>query len=139
MLESLHLAVFRRDERAARARFLQRLARAGHLDLLEAVGDDDGDTFAFEVVHGESSCGEERARSGHSTVVGRCQLPVARYEEHSLATGNWQPSLHQPRDGPKLIRPGLDQHLEQRHLGRAELRSLGNHAAQRDVLIRRTA
>src|SRR5436305_6595430 len=49
MLESLHLAIFRRDEHRLRARVVERLARTGHLDLLEAIGDDRSEEHTSEL------------------------------------------------------------------------------------------
>ena len=68
MLEALHL-VLRRDEHARRAGRLQRLARTGHLDLLEAVGDEDCNTFPFELVCHEKPAARGGAKGGHSTVT----------------------------------------------------------------------
>ena len=43
VVEGEHLALFGRDEDGARARAFERLAGFGHLDLLEAFGDEDCD------------------------------------------------------------------------------------------------
>jgi len=49
VLERLDLAPFVRDQMRLRPGLIQRLARLSHLDLLEAVGDEDRDLQSVEV------------------------------------------------------------------------------------------
>src|ERR1051326_158882 len=78
VLESLHL-VLRRDQHARRPGVLESLTRTRHLNLLEAIGDENRNTFPFELVCHEHTSTHGSARCEHSAITRAAARRRTRY------------------------------------------------------------